>query len=71
MLAIHPAQIDVINRAFVPTAEEIERAEAILALFENNPGAGTLGLDGQMIDRPHILQAQRLLELARGILSNE
>lgn len=62
MLAIHPAQIDVINQAFTPTAQEIERAEKILALFKANPGAGTLGLDGEMIDRPHLLQAQRLLD---------
>jgi citrate lyase subunit beta/citryl-CoA lyase len=64
MLAIHPAQLDVINRAFMPTAEEIERAARIIALFADNPGAGTLGLDGEMIDRPHRVQAERLLELA-------
>ncbi len=64
MLAIHPAQVDVINRAFMPTAEEIERAEKIIALFDDNPGAGTLALDGEMIDQPHRVQAQRLLELA-------
>lgn len=62
MLAIHPAQVDIINRAFTPTAAEIEQAEKIIALFEANPGAGTLGLDGKMIDRPHFLQAQRLLD---------
>ena len=65
MLAIHPAQIEVINRAFMPTAEEIERAEQIIALFDANPGAGTLGLNGEMIDRPHCVQAERLLELAK------
>jgi citrate lyase subunit beta/citryl-CoA lyase len=65
MLAIHPAQVEVINRAFMPTAEEIEHAERIVALFDDNPGAGTLGLDGAMIDRPHRVQAERLLELAR------
>ena len=65
MLAIHPAQVDVINRAFMPSAEEIEYAERIIALFAENPGAGTLGLDGAMIDRPHRVQAERLLELAR------
>jgi citrate lyase subunit beta/citryl-CoA lyase len=65
MLAIHPAQVDVINRAFVPTAEELERAERIVALFADNPGAGTLGMDGQMIDKPHLLQAERILRLAR------
>jgi citrate lyase subunit beta/citryl-CoA lyase len=65
MLAIHPAQVDIINRAFVPTAAELEQANRIVALFEANPGAGTLGLDGRMIDRPHYLQAQRILQLAR------
>jgi len=65
MLAIHPAQVDIINRAFVPTSAEIERAEQIVALFEENPGAGTLGLDGAMIDRPHLLHAERLLQLAK------
>ena len=62
MLAIHPAQVDIINKAFTPTVAEIERAEKIVALFESNPGAGTLGLDGEMIDRPHLLQAQQLLD---------
>ncbi len=65
MLAIHPAQVDVINRAFEPTAEELERARQIVDLFEQNPGAGTVGLDGKMVDRPHLVQAQRLLERAR------
>ena len=65
MLAIHPDQVDVINRAFVPTAAELERAERIVALFEANPGAGTLGIDGEMIDRPHLVQAERILRLAR------
>ena len=65
MLAIHPAQVDIINRAFVPTTAALERAERIVALFEENPGAGALGLDGEMIDRPHLVQAQRLLQLAK------
>jgi len=65
MLAIHPAQVDVINRAFVPTAAELDRAARIVALFEENPGAGTLGMDGEMIDRPHLVQAQRILQLAK------
>lgn len=65
MLAIHPAQVDVINRAFVPTAAEVERAERIVALFADNPGAGALGMDGEMIDRPHLVQAERILQLAR------
>ena len=64
MLAIHPAQVETINAAFRPTAEEIDRARRIVALFDANPGAGTLGMDGQMIDRPHLVQAKRILGLA-------
>ena len=65
MLAIHPAQVEVINTAFEPAAAEIERAQRIVELFAKNPGAGTIGLDGRMIDRPHLVQAQRLLRQAR------
>ena len=65
MLAIHPGQVATINHAFVPTPAEVERAERIVALFDANPGAGTLGMHGEMIDRPHLLQARRLLELHR------
>lgn len=64
MLAIHPSQVPVINRAFVPSAAEIERARRIVSLFEDNPDAGALGMDGEMIDRPHWLQARRVIELA-------
>ncbi len=67
MLAIHPAQVDAINTAFEPSTAEIERAERIVELFEANPGAGTIGLDGKMIDRPHLVQAQRLLQRAKHI----
>ena len=65
MLAIHPAQVEAINAAFLPSTEEIERAERIVALFEENPGAGTIGLDGKMIDRPHLIQAQRILKTTK------
>jgi citrate lyase subunit beta/citryl-CoA lyase len=65
MLAIHPEQVDVINRAFIPASAELERAERIVALFAENPDAGALGMDGEMIDRPHLLQAQRVLRLAK------
>jgi len=64
MLAIHPDQVGIINRAFVPSAEEIGRAERIVALFAANPDAGTIGMDGEMIDRPHWLQAKRILKSA-------
>lgn len=61
MLAIHQAQVDVINEAFTPSAEEIAHARAIVQAFADNPGAGTVGLDGQMLDRPHLALAERLL----------
>ncbi len=64
MLAIHPAQVDVINSAFRLRDEEIQRAQRIVDLFDANPGAGALGLDGEMIDRPHLVQAMRILDLA-------
>ena len=65
MLAIHPAQVEVIHAAFVPTAEEIQHAARIVDLFASNPEMGTIGMDGKMVDRPHYVQALRLLELAR------
>jgi citrate lyase subunit beta/citryl-CoA lyase len=65
-LAIHPAQVEVINRAFTPSTLEIERARRIVALFEANPGAGTLALDGVMLDLPHLVQAKKILSMAEG-----
>jgi citrate lyase subunit beta/citryl-CoA lyase len=64
MLAIHPAQVDVINEAFTPSAEELARAQEIVDLFAANPGAGTIGHKGAMLDRPHLARAQALLALA-------
>lgn len=61
MLAIHPAQVAVINAAFTPSAAEIVQAEAVVAAFAANPEAGALALEGRMIDRPHLVQAQRIL----------
>ena len=61
MLAIHPAQVSIINAAFTPTAEEIAHAEAVVAVFEANPEAGVASLNGKMLDRPHLLQAQKIL----------
>jgi citrate lyase subunit beta/citryl-CoA lyase len=63
-LAIHPEQVEVINEAFTPSAEEVERARRIVDLFAANPGAGTLALDGAMLDLPHLTQAKRILSLA-------
>lgn len=60
-LAIHPAQVPVINEIFTPSAAQIERAKAVVAAFAAQPGAGTVGIDGKMYDRPHLARAQALL----------
>ena len=57
-LAIHPAQVPVINEVFTPSAEQIAKAKAIVAAFAAQPGAGTVGIDGKMYDRPHLVRAQ-------------
>ena len=64
MLAIHPAQIDVINAAFTPSEEDIAQAQDVIDLFAANPGAGTLGHNGKMLDRPHLARAQQILAAA-------
>ncbi len=63
-LAIHPDQVPIINAAFSPSAEDIAHAGAIVAAFEAEPDAGVLSVGGKMVDRPHLLQAQRVLERA-------
>jgi citrate lyase subunit beta/citryl-CoA lyase len=65
-LAIHPAQVEVINEAFTPSAQEIEQARRIISLFEDNPGAGTLAMDGVMLDLPHLVQARKIIAMAQG-----
>jgi citrate lyase subunit beta/citryl-CoA lyase len=64
MMAIHPAQVDVINAAFTPTDEEIAEAQEIVDIFAANPGVGAIGWKGGMLDRPYLARAQRLLKLA-------
>ncbi|WP_075292758.1 HpcH/HpaI aldolase/citrate lyase family protein [Pararhizobium arenae] len=66
MLAIHPSQVEVINRAFTPGEEEITRARRIVALFAENPGAGAIQLDGRMLDRPHLKLAMAIVEAVDG-----
>ncbi len=58
MLAIHPAQVEVINAAFTPTDAEIADAQAIVDLFAANPGVGAIGYNGGMLDRPYLARAQ-------------
>jgi citrate lyase subunit beta/citryl-CoA lyase len=64
-MAIHPAQVPVINAAFTPSAESIRHAQAVVAAFEAAGNPGVVGLDGKMIDRPHLRLAQRLLARAK------
>lgn len=63
-LAIHPAQVEAINFAFTPSAEEIAWSLRVVKAFEENPGLGTLALDGKMLDMPHLKQARRILATA-------
>lgn len=61
MMAIHPAQVPVINAAFTPSPEQVAHARRVIDLFSANPGAGALALDGKMVDAPHLKAAQALL----------
>ena len=63
-LAIHPDQVAVINAAFTPSADEVAEARDIVAAFEAQPDAGVLSVAGKMVDRPHLVQARRVLERA-------
>ena len=61
MMAIHPAQVDVINDAFTPSEAEIAEAQEIVDIFAANPGVGAIGWKGAMLDRPYLSRAQQLL----------
>lgn len=63
-LAIHPDQIPIINESFTPSAEEVDHARRVVAAFETAAGAATIGLDGRMLDIPHLKQARRTIQLA-------
>jgi len=63
-MAIHPAQVPVINEVFTPTPAAVAKARAVIAAFERNPGQGTVGIDGVMYDRPHLERGRRLLARA-------
>lgn len=66
-IAIHPDQAAVINRAFTPADAEVTFARRVVDIFEKNPGLGTVGLDGKMLDMPHLKQARNLLSLMEQI----
>ena len=58
------AAVAIINAAFTPSADEVAHAHEVIALFAANPDAGTLGLNGKMLDMPHLVQAQKIVALA-------
>lgn len=64
-LAIHPAQVAALNAAFTPSAAEVAQAEQVCAAFAAHPGVGAFRLDGRLVDRPHLLQAERVLAAAQ------
>jgi citrate lyase subunit beta/citryl-CoA lyase len=64
-LAIHPAQVATINAAFTPSKDEIAHARSIVAAFDAKPDAGVLSVGGKMVDRPHLVQARRILARAQ------
>jgi citrate lyase subunit beta/citryl-CoA lyase len=64
-LAIHPAQVGPIHAAFSPSADEVARAERVIAAFAAAPGVGAVAFEGGMLDRPHLRQAERILASRR------
>jgi citrate lyase subunit beta/citryl-CoA lyase len=64
-IAIHPAQIAPIHKAYTPTPEEIRWAERVIEAFRSAPGRGAVQLDGRMLDMPHMRQAERILATRR------
>jgi len=69
-LAIHPGQAAIINEVFTPSPAAIGKAEAVVAAFAGNPGAGVVGIAGVMYDRPHLERAKRLLSRAKAFASS-
>jgi len=64
-LAIHPDQVPVINAAFTPSESELKQAQSIVDAFAAEPDAGVLSVGGKMVDRPHLIQAKRILDRSR------
>ncbi len=68
-LAIHPAQVPVINAAFTPDAATLDEAKAVVAAFAEAGNAGVTSLNGKMLDRPHLRRAERILKRAGNVPS--
>ncbi|ACB79426.1 Citrate (pro-3S)-lyase [Methylorubrum populi BJ001] len=63
-LCIHPNQLEAVATAFTPSPERVRWAQSVYKLFMDNPGSGVMVLDGEMIDRPHMRLAERILDAA-------
>ncbi len=63
-LAIHPAQVEIINECYTPSDDEVAFARRVVEAFAAQPGTGTVGIDGKMFDIPHLKAAQRTLSVA-------
>jgi citrate lyase subunit beta / citryl-CoA lyase len=68
-IAIHPDQVAGINAAFSPSADDIAFAKRVAAAFSAAPGVGVVGLDGKMLDIPHLKQAEQVLARAHAFAS--
>jgi citrate lyase subunit beta / citryl-CoA lyase len=68
-MAIHPAQVPIINDVFTPSPNAVAHARAVIDAFAASPGAGVVGIGGVMYDRPHLLRAKQLLARAEAIRS--
>ena len=66
-LAIHPEQVEILNRAFQPTTDAVAAARGVVAAFAAQAGAGVVAHAGRMLDRPHLQRAQRVLALAAAV----
>jgi len=72
-ITIHPAQIDWVNAAFTPTADELDYANRLLDAFSSEQAVGRMAFafEGQMVDVPHLTRAQRIVDRAADIAKHE
>ncbi len=64
MMAIHPNQVEIINESFSITDQQLVWSQRVVEAFDANPDVGVVGLDGIMLDKPHYVQAKRMIERA-------
>ena len=71
-LTIHPSQIEIVNHAFMPSAEDVVEAKALLKAFAENQAEGRMAFsfNGEMVDVPHLKRAEGILLRARALQKN-